>query len=807
VATATKYLGKPLKRKEDPRLIQGLAHYVDDLELPGMLHAGFVRSPHAHARIKSVDTSKAQSAPGVVAVFTAEDFRGQIGIVPCAAALPGLKGAPRPVLAIGRVRFVGDAVAVVVAADRYSLCDALDLVDVDYEPLTPVVDPEKAISKGAPVIHEPNADNVSFRWELPGGDIKKAFKQADKVIRQRMVNQRLIPASMEPRGVLAEYKAGEKTLTVWTSTQVPHLVKTQIAAMLGTPEHSVRVITPEVGGGFGSKLNVYPEEAVVAHLAMRLGHPVKWMESRRENFLCTTHGRDQIADVEAAVTKDGVLLGAKWRILADLGAYYQLLTPMVPTLTGLMLAGCYKISALHIEIVGALTNKMATDAYRGAGRPEATYYVERLMDLIAAELKIDPVEIRRRNLPQPKEFPYATPTGIVYDSANYQKSLDLALQKSGYAKLRKEQARLRKEGRYLGIGLSTYVEICAMGPSSAMPAGGWESATVRIEPTGSVSILTGASPHGQGQETSFAQMGAEVLGITPDEVNVVHGDTAIVPYGIGTFGSRATAVGGTAVYMSLIKLRDKLAKIAGHLMAEDPKNLVFGGGKISSNSSAKKFIALGEAIGAAYTAKTLPPGMEPGLDATTFFEPSNFTFPFGAHVAVVEVDAETGDVRLVKYIAVDDCGNVLNPLLVEGQVHGGIVQSVGQAMFEETVYDEHGQLITGEFMDYAIPHANSMPWMETHRTVTPSPVNPLGLKGVGEAGTIGATPAIVNAVVDALAPFGVRHVDMPVKRERIWKLMHKAPPKRAPRPPAKAKAKPKKKSRPAARRHARRRAK
>ncbi|MBI1749677.1 MAG: xanthine dehydrogenase family protein molybdopterin-binding subunit [Acidobacteria bacterium] len=762
-----------------------------------MLHAGFVRSPHAHALIKFVDTSKAQSAPGVVAVLTAEDVRGQIGAVPCAAVLPDMKAAPRPVLATGRVRFVGEAVAVVIASDRYALRDALDLVDVDYESLTPVVDPEKAISKGAPVLHEPSPDNVAYRWELEGGDIKKAFKQADRVIRQRILNQRLVPVAMEPRGVLAEYKPGEKTLTVWSSTQIPHLLKTQLAAMLGAPEHSVRVITPEVGGGFGSKLNVYPEEAVIAHLAMRLGRPVKWVETRRENFLCTIHGRDQIGDVEAAVTKDGVLLGVKWRIVADLGAYYQLLTPLIPTLTGLMLAGCYKVPAIRIEIIGALTNKMSTDAYRGAGRPEATYYIERLMDLIAAELKKDPAEIRRKNFPQPKDFPYATPTGVTYDSANYQKSLDLALQKSGYAKLRKEQAKLRKQGRYLGIGLSTYVEICAMGPSSAMPAGGWESATVRVEPTGKVTILTGASPHGQGQETSFAQMGAEILGLTPDDVHVVHGDTAAVPYGIGTFGSRGTAVGGTAAYKSLIKLRDKLAQIAGHLMGEDPQKLVFGDGRIWSKSAGNKSIGLIEAIGAAYVAKTLPPGMEPGLDATTFFEPSNFTFPFGAHVCVVEIDAETGDVRLLKYVAVDDCGNVLNPLLVEGQVHGGIVQAVGQAMFEEAVYDEHGQLITGELMDYALPRAGALPWMETHRTVTPSPVNPLGVKGVGEAGTIGATPAIINAVVDALAPFGVRHVDMPAKRERIWKLMHEAPPRRAPRAPAKA----------AARRQAGRRAK
>jgi len=506
---------------------------------------------------------------------------------------------------------------------------------------------------------------------------------------------------------------------------------------------------------------------------MRLGKPVKWIESRRENFQTAIHGRDQIDDVEVAVKRDGTILGLRLHVIADLGAYYQLLTPLIPTLTGLMASGCYKIPAIRTEIVGVLTNKMATDAYRGAGRPEATYLVERAMDLVAAELKKDPVEVRRENFPKQKDFPYATPTGLIYDSANYEKSLDLVLKLSEYKKLRQEQSAARKKGRYLGIGLSTYVEICAMGPSSAMPAGGWESATVRIEPSGMVNIMTGSSPHGQGQETSFAQIGAEMLGLEPDDVNVVHGDTAIVPYGIGTFGSRATAVGGTAVYKSLIKLREKLATIAGFKLGEDPASLVFRDMKISSKAQPKKSIPFGEAVSMAYVAKTLPPNVDPGLEATTFFEPSNFTFPFGAHVCVVEVDRDTGDVRLLKYVAVDDCGNVINPLLVEGQVQGGIVQAFGQAMLEEAVYDEQGQLITGEFMDYAIPRAADMPWMETDRTVTPSPVNPMGVKGVGEAGTIGATPALANAVADALAPFGVRHVDMPFKRERIWRLMQK----------------------------------
>jgi len=780
MATATRakasphQIGKPLKRKEDPRLIQGLAHYVDDVVLPGIQYAAILRSPYAHAKIRSIDISKAQAAPGVSLVITGGDTRGSVGIVPCAAQIPDMKSAPRPALAQDRVRFVGEGIAVVVATSRYAARDAVDLIEVDYEPLTPVVDPEKALEKGSPVLYDEHKDNVAYRWELEGGDVKAAFKKADKVVKQRLVNQRLVPAAMEPRGVVAEYKPGERQLTVWSSTQIPHLLRTQVAAMLDVPEYSVRVITPEVGGGFGSKLNVYAEEGLMGYLAMRIGAPVKWIESRRENFQTTIHGRDQIDDVEVAFKKDGTILGLRVHVIADLGAYYQLLTPLIPTLTGLMASGCYKIPAIRVEIVGVLTNKMSTDAYRGAGRPEATYLVERVLDLVAAELKKDPADVRRKNFPKLSEFPYATPTGVIYDSANYPRSLDLALKLADYKKLRQEQAKARKEGRVMGIGLSTYVEICAMGPSSAMPAGGWESATVRIEPSGMVNIMTGSSPHGQGQETSFAQLGADILGLEPDDVNVIHGDTSAVPYGIGTFGSRATAVGGTAVYKSLMKLREKLATFAGFLLEENPSKLVFEKMKIYSKSQPKKSIGFGEVVAAAYTAKKLPPNMEPGLDATTFFEPTNFTFPFGAHVCAVEIDRDTGDVRLMKYIAVDDCGNVLNPLLVDGQVHGGIVQSFGQAMMEECVYDEQGQLITGELTDYAIPRAADLPWMETDRTVTPSPVNPMGVKGVGEAGTIGATPALANAVADALSPFGVRHVDMPFKRERIWKLMQKS---------------------------------
>ena len=769
----TRYMGKPLKRKEDPRLIQGIGHYVDDLNLAGMHYAAFLRSPYAHAKIRSVDLSKARHAAGVVLALSGADIAGTIQPVPCAAQIPDMKRAPRPVLAQDRVRFVGELVAAVVASDRYAARDALDLIEVDYEALTPIVNPEKAIAKGAVPLHAGQKDNIAFKWELEGGDLKAAFKAADKVIKQRIVNQRLIPVPIETRGVLADYKAGEGQLTVWSSTQIPHLLRTQIASMLNFPETLVRVVTPEVGGGFGTKLNVYPEEALVAYLAIQLGKPVKWSESRRENFQATIHGRDQIDDIEVAVKRDGTVLGLRCHVIADLGAYYQLLTPLIPTLTGLMMTGCYKIPAARMEITGVFTNKMATDAYRGAGRPEATYLIERAMDLVAAELKKDPIEVRRKNFPQPKDFPYATPTGLIYDSGDYQKALDLALKVADYKKLRQEQAKLRKQGRYVGIGVSTYVEICGMGPSSAMPAGGWESATVRVEPTGRVSVMTGSSPHGQGQETTFAQMGADILGIDPDQVQVVHGDTSIVPYGIGTFGSRATAVGGTAVYKSLHKVKEKMARIAAHIVSSDPERMVFADGRISAKESAKKSVAFAQAVSAAYVAKSLPADMEPGLEATTFFEPSNFTYPFGTHICVVELDGETGDVKLVRYVAVDDCGNVINPLLVEGQVQGGIVQSVGQALLEEAVYDEQGQLITGELMDYALPRASDLCWIETERTVTPSPVNPMGVKGVGEAGTIGATPALAGAVADALAPFGIHHVDMPFKREKIWRLMHK----------------------------------
>lgn len=770
---ATKLLGQRIKRKEDPRLIQGRGHYVDDLKLDGMLHLVFARSVHAHARIKSVNISAAQAAPGVVSVITAKDLKGQLGLVPCAVAMDGLKIPEHPCLAEGHVRFVGEPVAAVVATDRYLARDAADKIEIDYDPLPAVTDPEKALQKGSTLVHEKFHDNLAFEAKLEGGDWKAVERDKSlKVIKQRLINQRLAPVSMETRGVIANYSLGEDSLTVWSSTQIPHLLKTQLAVMTGMDEARCRVIAPEVGGAFGSKLNVYAEEGIACFLSRKLGKAVKWIETRRENMLATIHGRDQINDVEIYVNGDAKVMGLKCWIIADLGAYHQLLTPAIPTLTALMILGSYNIPAVFVETKGVFTNKMATDAYRGAGRPEATYIIERVMDLVAHELKLDPVEVRMKNFPPPQKN-LTLATGATYDTANYQKTLKKVLKLSGYSKLRKEQARLRKKGKYIGIGLSTYVEICAMGPSSRMPAGGWEYGMVRVEPTGKVTVLSGTSPHGQGEETTFAQIVADVLGVPFDHITVFHGDTSVVQHGIGTFGSRTTAVGGTAIYRAAQRVEGKMARIAAHKLGVKPGELVFRDGKVETEDG-KKTISFGDVVAEAYYARQLPPGVEPGLTEQFVFEPPNYTFPFGAHVAVTEIDPETAEVRLRNYYAVDDCGRILNPLLVDGQVHGGLAQGIGQALWEELVYDENGQLVTGTLMDYAVPKAHQFPWFDTANTETRTPVNPLGVKGVGEAGTIASTPAVVNSVVDALSPFGVRHIDMPLKPEKIWRIMKQA---------------------------------
>ncbi len=766
VARPETMVGKRIRRREDPRLITGTATYVEDIQMPGMHHAAILRSPHAAAKIKGIRAAAAREHPGVVAVFTGADVEG-VGPVPCGAALPGLRVPQHSVLAKDRVYYAGHPVAVVVATDRYIARDALDLIEVEYEPLPAVTDPEKAVETGAPAVHPQWPGNVAFTYHQEGGDVEKAFREAEVVVKQRILNQRLIPTALETRGVVADWRSGEKSLTLYTSTQIPHLVRTLVAGMLGIPENRLRVVAPEVGGGFGSKLNVYAEEALMGFVAMKIGKPVKWIETRRENFQSTIHGRGHIDYYEIAARRDGIILGLKLTLIQDCGAYLQLLTPAIPTLSVLMMPGIYRIQNISAEIIGVFTNTVPTDAYRGAGRPEATYGIERMVDLLAAELHMDPAEIRFLNFIQPGEFPYNTSTGLTYDSGNYAAPLKKAMDIIEYAKLREEQARLRSQGRLVGLGISTYGEICAIGPSPATAAGGWESATVKIEPTGKVTVLSGVSPHGQGQETSFAQIVADELGVPIDDVVVLHGDTSTVQYGIGTFGSRATAIGGTAVYLALNDLKAKIRKFGAMLLESD--DVSFAGGLCICNKTGRT-VPLKEVAAASYRAMKLPPNTEPGLVSTHFWEPPNFTFPFGAHICVTEVDRDTGSIGIRRYVAVDDCGNIINPLMVDGQVHGGIAQGLGQALYEQAVYDENGQLITGELTDYAVPKASMVPWIETDHTVTPSPVNPLGVKGVGEAGTIACTPAVVNSVVDALRPLGVRHIDMPLTPEKIWKL-------------------------------------
>jgi carbon-monoxide dehydrogenase large subunit len=768
ITKTEKLVGKRIRRREDPRLITGTATYVDDIKLPGMHHAMVVRSPYGAAKIKAIRTEEARKRLGVVAVYTGADVK-DVGPVPCGASLPGLKVPHHHILAQDRVYFIGHPVAVVIATDKYIAKDAADLVEVDYEPLAAVTDPEKALAAGAPAVHPEWPDNIAFTYQQDGGDADKAFAEAEVVVKQRITSQRLIPTAMECRGVVADFNTGDKALTIYSSTQIPHLLRTLLALALGQAEHKLRVVAPEVGGGFGSKLNVYAEEILMGWVAIHLGKPVKWIESRRENYMCTIHGRGHVDYYEIAAKKDGTILGLKVKIIQDLGAYHQLLTPAIPTLSVLMLPGLYKFQNVKSEIVGVFTNAVPTDAYRGAGRPEATHGIERIVDMLAAELKMDPAEIRIKNFIGNDEFPYTTAMGLQYDSGNYAAPLKKALDTVDYAKLRQEQAEARKQGRLMGIGISTYGEICAFGPSPATPAGGWESAMVEVDPTGKVSVYTGSCHHGQGEETTFAQIAADELGVSIDDVVVGRGDTARIPYGIGTFGSRGTAVGGPALYYAIQQLKEKIKKFGAMLL--DSESVEYADGKCTCTKSGKS-VSLGEVAGASYRAMKLPTGETPGMSATYFWEPPNFAFPFGAHIAVTEVDRETGHVEVKRYVAVDDCGNIINPLLVDGQVHGGVAQGLGQALYEHAVYDDNGQLVSGELMDYAIPKATMMPWIESSHTTTPSPVNPLGVKGVGEAGTIGCSPAIVNSVVDALSPLGVKHLDMPLSSEKMWRTIH-----------------------------------
>jgi aerobic carbon-monoxide dehydrogenase large subunit len=773
-----KLVGQRIKRREDPRLIQGRATYVDDIKIAGMQHLAFKRSDVAHGRIVSIDTSAAQAMDGVEAVFTGADLASLIGPMPIATPFPSPE---HRAVAVDVVRYVGEPVAVVVARDRYIARDALDAIVVVYDPLPAVVDSEVAMTGQPAVLHPAFPNNIAIAG-IPGGTgvspggvddsvIDKAFAEADVVISQRMLNQRLAPTAIEPRGVVAHYEPGKSTLTIWSSTQVPHILRSLMAAMNGLGQDQVRAIAPEVGGAFGAKANVYGEEYVAAAISKRLALPIKWTEDRSEAFVATTHGRDILAYVDLAAKRDGTVLGMKLRLIADIGAYNMLLTAAIPTLTMLMANATYDIPAIRVTVTEVFTNKTPTDSYRGAGRPEASYFVERAMDMLARELGMDPADVRRKNFIQPRQFPFRTQMGLVYDSGDYEKVLDRALQNARWDRLKAERDAAKAEGRLVGLGLSMYVEVCGIGPSSILAVGGWEHSQVTVERDGRISATTGASPHGQGNETTFAQMLADQFGVPMENVTVHHGDTGIVKQGIGTFGSRSQAVGGAALHMAGSKVRAKMAKFAGAMLEAHEEDLVFEGGNIfvqGSPASAKSFI---EVAAFAYRPVPLPPGLEPGLSEEAFFEPSNNTYPFGCHIAMLEIDRETGEPTLLKFICVDDAGHLINPLIVEGQIHGGLAQGIGQAMIEEVVYGDDGQPLTGSFMDYAIPRATDFPRFELDNTVTPTPVNPLGAKGVGEAGTLGSTPCIVAAAVDALSAFGVKHIDIMLRPEKLWRII------------------------------------
>jgi carbon-monoxide dehydrogenase large subunit len=762
-------------------LVRGRGQYTDDIQLPGMLYAGILRSPHAHARIKSIDTSAAEQMDGVVKVYTGRDLKGRIGSIPTAWIPPDsdLKAVEHPALAYDTVRYVGDGVALVIVTERALVEDALEAIRVEYEPLPSVTDQMAAIQAGAPLLHEGAPGNIALHWKV-GTETEAAFQGAPVVVRQTFRQQRLIPNPMEPRATVAQYDTATGELTVWATTQNPHIHRFLMANILGIPEHKLRVVAQDVGGGFGSKIACYPDEVLVSYAARDLGRPVKWTESRSEHFFVTTHGRDHVDEVELAGTQDGRILAIRVRAYANLGAYLSTAGPGVPTiLFGLIVNGAYDIPQASSEVYGIFTNTTPVDAYRGAGRPEATYLIERIVDRYAQEIGMDPVEVRRRNLVKKEQFPFTNPFGLTYDSGNYHQALDLALKTVDYEALRREQEALRQQGKYIGIGFSTYVEMCGLGPSQVAGAVGfqgglWESALVRIHPTGKVTIFTGASPHGQGEETTFAQIVAERLGVSVEDIDVVHGDTDRISMGWGTYGSRTTAVGGGALALAVDRVVAKAKRIAAHMLEVPEEAVEFQRGRFYPEGNRDRSVSLQEVTLQAYLAWNLPAGVEPGLEASAFYDPTNFTYPFGTHVAVVSVDADTGEVRLLRYVAVDDCGTVINPMIVEGQVHGGIAQGVGQALYEGARYDEGGQLVTGSFLDYAMPRARFLPRLETLHTVTPSPHNPLGVKGVGETGTIASTPAVVNAVIDALTPFGITDLPMPLTPPTVWSAIHSA---------------------------------
>ncbi|HVQ77084.1 MAG TPA: molybdopterin cofactor-binding domain-containing protein [Candidatus Binatia bacterium] len=781
MATA-RVLGASIKRREDPRFLTGRGNYTDDVKLQGLTHAAFVRSPHANARIRGIDVAQAKAHPGVVAVFTGKDMTG-VQSLPCGWLLPELKIPAHPPLATEAARYVGDPVAVVIAETQAAARDAADLVQVNWDVLPSVTATEQAAAAGAPQIHEVAPSNVAFNWQIGDAAATDAvFKTADVVVRKRIVNQRLVANALEPRACAARYDAATGDLTLWVTSQNPHVHRLLMTAfVLGIPEHKVRVIAPDVGGGFGSKIFLYNEETVCSWATRQINRPVRWTAQRTESFQTDAHGRDHVTDAEIALSRDGKMLGLRVKTVANLGAYLSTFAPAVPTyLYGTLLNGVYTFGAIHCAVTGVFTNTTPVDAYRGAGRPEACYLVERMVDAAAA-LKMDTAEIRRRNFIPKFANGFETKVALTYDSGDYAGAFDRLLQMFDLKKFRTEQAAARQQGKLMGVGFSTYIEACSIAPSKVVgalgaQAGLWESGTVRVHPTGKVSVYTGSHSHGQGHETTFAQLVADHLGIPMDDVDIIHGDTGSVPFGMGTYGSRSASVGGTALVMSMNKIKEKGKKIAAHLLEAAPGDMDYAGGQFFVKGSPQKAVPFGQVALTAYVPHNYPEGLEPGLEETSFYDPSNFCFPFGAHACVVEVDPDTGGVKVVRYLAVDDVGNVINPMIVDGMVHGGIAQGVGQALWEGAVYEsESGQLLTGSMMDYALPKAEMLPMYETARTETPTPVNPLGVKGAGETGTIAATPAVVNAVVDALSGLGVDHIEtMPLTPERVWNTIQAA---------------------------------
>ena len=755
-------VGASVKRKEDPGLINGAGKYTGDIKLPGMAHVAFLRSPYAHAEIGAIVSAAAIARPGVQAVITGADLRDSWETVPVAGGRKARAAYSHYAISVGRARHVGEIVAAVIADSAETAADALDDIEVDYAELPAAADLLSAYADDAPPVFEGLDSNIIDTGEKKSDDIDEVFANAPHTLSQRMSSQRVAGVPMEVRAVLAAPDAVTGGLTLWTSTQIPHGVRSALAEALRLPENTLRVIAPNVGGGFGVKNQLYPEELALAKLAMERNMPLRWSGTRAEHFSSTTHGRSQIADIEVAFNNDGRILGLRLHVIGELGAYPPFYD--IAHLTGLMASGNYDIPSVHFRASNVFTNTVAVAAYRGAGRPEAIYYIERAIDMIAGELGMDPADVRRRNYIQPDQFPYETPTGSTYDTGEYERNLDAALNAAGYAGLRDEQARRSGNGAgsLLGIGMATYVEMCGFGP--------YESGVVRVEPSGTVTVYTGTSPHGQGLQTTFAQIVADEIGADYEDIVVRHGDTGSQPVGVGTFGSRSLAVGGSALVRASKVVREKAIKIAAHMLEAAPSDIEFADGEYRVKGSPGSSLKLDKIAARAYSDR-LPDDIDTGLEGTDFFRPPDFIYPFGTHIAVVEIERETGVVSLRDYWSVDDCGPRISPLLVAGQIHGGLAQGIGQALLEEVIYDDAGQLLTGTMMDYTMPRADDFPHFSLEQTVTETTLNPLGAKGIGEAATIGSTPAVVNAVMDALRPFGVRHIDMPLTPRRVWEAM------------------------------------